>query len=158
MKISFPHHNAIIIDDEEAIVEVLKAQMDGMNLFKHVVSANDGLIALTKLQNQEFSLIILDLNLPKKNGMDILAKLIAENKSYAKKILVISGDLVKNSLELMLKLGVKNFLVKPFDKKVFESKVKEILEKEHIDEHNEALLLKRFGRFTISNPFELKAV
>jgi HipA-like protein len=37
-------------------------------------------------------------------------------------------------------------------------KVKEILEKEHIDEHNEALLLKRFGRFTISNPFELKAV
>jgi len=37
-------------------------------------------------------------------------------------------------------------------------KVKEILEKEHIDIHNEALLLKRFGRYTISNPFELKAV
>lgn len=37
-------------------------------------------------------------------------------------------------------------------------KVKEILEKEHIDAHNEALLLKRFGRYTISNPFELKAV
>ncbi|WP_353480237.1 HipA N-terminal domain-containing protein [Haliscomenobacter sp.] len=37
-------------------------------------------------------------------------------------------------------------------------KVKEILEKEHIDEHNEAQLLIRFGRFTISNPFELKVV
>lgn len=37
-------------------------------------------------------------------------------------------------------------------------KVQEIIRKEHIDAHNEAALLKRFGRLTISNPFELKAV
>jgi len=37
-------------------------------------------------------------------------------------------------------------------------KVQEIIGKEHIDGHNEAALLKRFGRLTIANPFELKAV
>lgn len=39
-----------------------------------------------------------------------------------------------------------------------QQKVKETLRKEKIDEHNEAALLKRFGRLTITNPFELKAV
>lgn len=36
--------------------------------------------------------------------------------------------------------------------------VKEILEKEHIDEDNEVALLKRFGKKTISNPYELELV
>lgn len=37
-------------------------------------------------------------------------------------------------------------------------KVKETLKEEHIDKHNEVALLKRFGRFTIANPFELQVV
>lgn len=37
-------------------------------------------------------------------------------------------------------------------------KVQAAIRKEHIDERNEAALLKRFGRLTIANPFELKAV
>lgn len=37
-------------------------------------------------------------------------------------------------------------------------KVKETLRKERIDERNEAALLKKFGRLSIANPFELKAV
>ena len=36
--------------------------------------------------------------------------------------------------------------------------VREILEKEHIDKDNEVALLKRFGRKTISNPYELLSV
>jgi HipA-like protein len=39
-----------------------------------------------------------------------------------------------------------------------QTKVQEIIRKEKIDEHNEAVLLKRFGRLTIANPFELRAV
>lgn len=39
-----------------------------------------------------------------------------------------------------------------------QTKVKETIAEEKIDEHNEAALLKRFGRFTITNPFELKAL
>ncbi len=37
-------------------------------------------------------------------------------------------------------------------------KVQEIIKKEKIDEHNEAALLKRFGRITIANPFQLQVV
>jgi len=39
-----------------------------------------------------------------------------------------------------------------------QTKVKEAIAEENIDEHNEAALLKRFGRFTITNPFELQAL
>ncbi len=103
-----------------------------MNLFKNVVSADDGLLAMNKIHNQEFSLIILDINLPKKNGVEILQKLIIENKEFAKKILVISGDLVKKTLETILGLGVKNFLVKPFDQKALEAKIKLILSQTNV--------------------------
>ncbi len=127
-----PSYNAIIIDDEEALVELLKTQIESMNLFKNVVSADDGLLAMNKIHNQEFSLIILDINLPKKNGVEILQKLIIENKEFAKKILVISGDLVKKTLETILGLGVKNFLVKPFDQKALEAKIKLILSQTNV--------------------------
>jgi response regulator of citrate/malate metabolism len=121
--------SAIIIDDEENIVEVLKAQLESMKLFKHVISANDGLIALNKIHNQDFSLIILDLNLPKKNGLEIVSKLIEENQDYARKILVVSGDIVKKSLEHLMRLGVKNFLIKPFNNSSLELKIQKMLEK-----------------------------
>ncbi len=127
-----PSVNAIIIDDEALIVDMIKTQIESMNLFKNVVSAEDGLIAMNKIHNQDFSLIILDLNLPKKSGVDILKRLVAENKSFAQKILVISGDLVKKTLETILGLGVKNFLVKPFDQKSLEAKIKLILSQSNI--------------------------
>jgi HipA-like protein len=36
-----------------------------------------------------------------------------------------------------------------------QAEIKAIVEKEHIDEHDEATLLRRFGRRTVANPFEL---
>ena len=119
--------SAIIIDDEPEIIELIQTYLEELKLFKIIVSASDGVIGLSKINKQKFDLIILDVNLPKKSGTDIIKQLKEVDPNSTKKVLLISGELDKKVLERAMAGGVKNFLVKPFDEEKFNTKIKAML-------------------------------
>lgn len=119
--------DVLIVDDDKNICEILKKYCHNMGCFKNIVLANDGMMAAQKLRNQKFSLILLDMNMPKKSGLDILAEFDKEAINQKESILIVSGSLEKDLIAKIMGQGVKTFLVKPFDEPMFQDRVLKIL-------------------------------
>lgn len=126
--------SVLIVDDEEDIRETLKTYLEMTELFTSVVEAKDGADAYTKTQNQTFDLIILDLLMPKVNGLTFAENL---QKSDIKKpvkerasVILLSGSITSGELKQAIELGVKNILTKPCSAQDFTQKVQEVLLKE----------------------------
>ncbi|MDO9184182.1 MAG: response regulator [Bacteriovorax sp.] len=120
----------LIVDDDKQICKILGQFCKNMGCFTNIVLAHDGAMAAAKLNNQKFDVIILDINLPKRSGIDVL-KEIAENKQSVNdpaNIIVISGSMEKDKMEKILAYKCRNFLVKPFDEASFQEKVLKILQ------------------------------
>jgi YesN/AraC family two-component response regulator len=71
--------------------------------------------------------IILDLKMPRKSGVDVIRDAVAKKPDIAEKILVISGNIEQESLEFMVSKKVTNIVVKPFNNSDIEVKIRKIL-------------------------------
>ncbi len=119
--------DVLIVDDEKNVCKVLKAYCEDLGIFRNIIVASDGVMAINKLTRQKFALILLDINLPKKGGLEVLKEFDDTNPNCKDDVLIISGMLGKEVLTTALQLGVKNFLIKPFDQKVFTAKAVEVI-------------------------------
>ena len=100
-----------IIDDEAEIRELLEAllQLDG----EMVVVAGTGREGLAQIGERAFDVVLLDLALPDKNGMDVLAELRMLNAQQAV-IMITAYGTVENAVRAM-QSGATNFIQKPWD-------------------------------------------
>lgn len=101
----------LVVDDEESIRWVLQTSLgkQGYNL----TVAEDGNTALEFLSNEEFSVVLLDLNLPDIDGFDVL-KIINERKIRSSVIIITAQNSVNNAIQAM-QLGAYDYFSKPFD-------------------------------------------
>lgn len=103
----------LIVDDEEMVRDGLCDIIQYLNIegISALETAADGEDALNKIAACQPDIVITDLNMPKVDGLTLIAQLVA--KSYKMKIIVISGydefHLVKESF----KLGITDYLLKP---------------------------------------------
>lgn len=86
-------------------------------LFEHVYIASDGEEGLKLFQEQQFDLIISDINMPKMNGIEMVAAIRSVNSEIP--IMIISAYNDKEYLLDSIFLGIDRYVVKPLDDKVF---------------------------------------
>jgi len=104
-------YNALVIEDENQMIEMLCDFLERVSI--NVTSVKDGLNALGILKKQKFDLILLDLNLPLFNGEHVMS--ILKNRNDSTPVIVVSAFLTNEKILELSKLGVKEFLVKPFE-------------------------------------------
>lgn len=122
--------DVIIIDDDRGVIEVLELYCENLGIFRNIIKAKDGSEASKKLANQKFCLILLDINMPRKSGVDIIKEVADKNHPNSlESIVIVSGELNKTVLAEAMKRGVKNFLVKPFDETQFIERVRGVVKK-----------------------------
>ena len=121
------HGDVLVVDDDITFCELLKKWCETTNLFRKVLIANDYSRASTLLRNQKFSLILLDHNLPKKSGHELVKEINDNPANYATNVCYMSAQLERDTLVKVIESGVKHFLVKPFDEPAFRSKVDKII-------------------------------
>ncbi len=121
--------DCLIIDDDPEICAILKVFCERLGHFRNIIIAHDGLIGCNKLRNQKFDLILLDINIPKKNGLELLDELKFEKINVADKVVIISGALDIDKMQSFMGLGIKSFITKPFLEAQFKEKVLPILVK-----------------------------
>ena len=119
--------DVLIVDDDKNICDILREYCVNMGCFKNIVMAHDGMMATQKLRNQKFAVILLDMNMPKKSGYDLLGEFDGNAINQKESILVVSGTLEKDLIGKILGQGIKTFLVKPFDEPTFQDRVIKIL-------------------------------
>lgn len=126
--------SVMIVDDEEDIRETLRAYLEMMDLFSSIVEASDGGDAFTKTQNQKFDLVILDLMMPRVNGITFVENLTRNEVTKTAKektsIIMLSGSITNSELSQAIKAGLKNVLTKPCSAQDFSKRVQEVLIKE----------------------------
>ncbi|MBF0363160.1 MAG: response regulator [Oligoflexia bacterium] len=127
----------LLADDESDLREVLKDTLNDKIDVKFIIDeATDGETALNLIQKKKYDLCILDLNMPKKSGFDVLKYVRGkEDKEHTpntqkSKILILSGYIDKleaNSERKELLMLEKHLLSKPFKMVEFLEQTQNIL-------------------------------
>ncbi len=101
----------LIIDDEAAIRESLETllELEGYSV-ESAATADQG---LTRIGERPFDLVLLDLALPDRNGLDLLAELHAHDPQLSV-IMITAYGTVENAVKAM-QVGATNFVQKPWD-------------------------------------------
>jgi len=84
--------------------------------------ADDGISGLLLLGAEKPDIVILDIEMPGMNGLELCKKILADTSLSGIKIVVISGYLINYEIELK-KFGIKTFIEKPFTIKDLNSKL-----------------------------------
>jgi len=115
--------NILIVDDEDMLRNLLKAELEQYQYMVDV--AESGEIAIEKLHDKRFGLIILDIRMPGMDGLEVLKKI--REQDLADKVIMLTGvDELKIARD-SLQLGADDFLTKPYDIKTLLACIKRVM-------------------------------
>jgi len=101
----------LVIEDKESMAEMLKETLEAEGY--NVISAGDGMEGIRLLKEERIDIVLTDLKLPKKSGIDILKAAKEENQLIPIIVMTAFGS-VDIAVEAM-KAGAFDFIAKPFD-------------------------------------------
>jgi len=122
----------LVIDDEPVLRELAKSMLNQAGY--EILTAKDGVegIEIYKNNIDKISLVLLDMMMPNKNGKETFEELIRINKNI--KVIMTSGFTKDKRVEDVLKLGVLDFIQKPYTIYGLSDKVYKVLFEEGKDE------------------------
>ncbi|HET9075272.1 MAG TPA: response regulator transcription factor [Solirubrobacteraceae bacterium] len=112
----------LLVDDEQSIQTLLSfpLQRDGYQ----VVAATDGQEALDRFATESFDLVVLDVMLPRIDGLEVCRRLRARS---AVPIIMLTAKAEEIDKVVGLELGADDYITKPFSLREFSSRVKAAL-------------------------------
>jgi len=113
----------LVVEDE---IDLCNAIAEGLEIDGYAVdTCNDGETAYELILVEKYDLVILDLNLPTMDGIDILKEVRKQDKEV--KILILSARGSVSDKVLGLDLGANDYLAKPFDFEELEARIRSLL-------------------------------
>ncbi len=169
----------LIVDDNDINREILHDLFLDVNPTIEMVMAENGEVAIAKMHNNSFDIILLDIQMPKKNGYET-AEHIRKNMKYPVSetpIIAMTAHALENVAESCFKAGMNDYISKPIDMANLTNKMNKLLEKkrrttetlnkyktidlEHLKEltkDNKDRILKYIGIFLQNLPDELEVL
>ncbi|GAA0484054.1 two-component system response regulator PhoP [Salinibacillus aidingensis] len=124
----------LIVDDEESIVTLLKYNIEQAGFEAEAVY--DGEEALNAADKEDFDLIILDLMLPKLDGMEVCRTL--RQRGLEVPILMLTAKDEEFDRVLGLEIGADDYLTKPFSPREVVARIKAILRRFKKKDHDDS--------------------
>ena len=125
----------LVVDDESGVRELVG---DVLELEGHQVTlAVDGLDALTKIRKQKFDLLILDLNMPKIDGLVLLEKVRSSGDQTP--ALLLTARREKDEVHQGFRVGADDYVTKPFSIEELALRVAAILRRTRAEEGSNIL-------------------
>ena len=115
-----------VIDDNKSIVGMVKEYFKKSQCIEVSMEAKDGNEGILMIDKNadNFDIILLDLVMPKKDGLNVLEYLKKNN--IDKKVIVLTAYNTQEVIRKVASLGASYFMVKPFELSDLESKIKEL--------------------------------
>lgn len=106
--------NVLIVEDCEVMQSMIRRtlQISGLE-FEKIDVAGNGKEGLSKLENETYDLILLDINMPVMDGVEMIENLKRNAKSRQIPIIIVSADKQENR-QLQFEKSVKLIVYKPF--------------------------------------------
>ncbi|TMQ11130.1 MAG: response regulator transcription factor [Deltaproteobacteria bacterium] len=117
----------LVIEDDDAIATGLALNL---KLAGHATTiARDGIEALKATEAEDFALILLDINLPRKNGLEVLTALRAADNLVP--VIVLSARDREFDKVAALRLGADDYVTKPFALAELQARIDAVLRRSH---------------------------
>ena len=125
----------LLVEDDPKDVELTMSALEEYNLSKEVVVASDGEEALDYLyyggkfqrrSGDNPAVLLLDLKLPKVDGLEVLQAIKSEDKLKLIPVVVLTSSREERDMVASYKLGVDAYVVKPVDFHEFVNAIKEL--------------------------------
>jgi DNA-binding response OmpR family regulator len=125
----------LLVEDDPKDVELTLTALDEYNLANEVVVARDGEEALdylyyrgnfTMRSSENPAVLLLDLKLPKVDGLEVLKQIKVDEKLKMIPVVVLTSSHEEKDMVASYKLGVNAYVVKPVDFHEFVNAIKEL--------------------------------
>ena len=119
-------YNILVCDDDKEIVKAIEIYLtkEGYNVLK----SYNGNEALKILANNEIHLVILDIMMPGKDGIEILEEM--KNEGLEKHVIIVSSYKKEYSVKMASKYNIDYYMLKPFSLESIEKRIIEVVNNE----------------------------
>lgn len=118
----------LVVDDSETIRQHVSEALSRVGF--QVVEASDGVAGLQRAQQHDFSMIILDVNMPLLNGLEMLERLKQDPKTAGIPVLMLTTEAQRSMIERARANGAKAWLIKPIKVESLVSTVNKVLQQQ----------------------------
>jgi DNA-binding response OmpR family regulator len=144
----------LIVDDEAPMRELLQEALSGKGY--DLLTAVDGKDALDQVLGQQPDLILMDIRMPKLDGVTLCKALRVYKETRTTPIIILTAFGSRDRLEECIAAGADDFIAKPFDVLELRIRVRAMLKLKHVSDEVERLqkyiLALRELRGEVSSP------
>ena len=105
-------YNVVLIDDDERFIKVFSQKLDVQKLPIKLMSISDSETFLVRIKNIKPDLIILDLQMPKLNGLDICKIIKTDHVLHNIPVIFLTGNLSSEAINQFVEVGADDFISK----------------------------------------------
>lgn len=118
-----PSQAILVVDDEPQVCELISDSLSGQG--HKVVTAADGVEAVEKIMNGEFSIIVTDMDMPRMDGMQLIDYIVKNHAGID--IIAITGHIMRYRYTEVVEAGATDFITKPFTLNELEAKLNRLI-------------------------------
>lgn len=118
----------LVVDDDPAILKLLGSILSTIGY--DFDTAEDGLVAVEKLEKNNYSVVVTDMTMPDMDGMELL-KHIRDNYPWID-VIVVTGYTEKYTYTDVIKAGASDFISKPFNNDELEAKLNRVVREQQL--------------------------
>jgi CheY-like chemotaxis protein len=115
----------LTVDDSQTIRSIIKKILSGYQC--DIIEASDGLQGLTIAKKEAPHLIILDIDMPGMNGLELLMHLRNDDRFMRTPVFMLTSKSKAENIRVAVELGIAAFIAKPFKRELFVAKVQKVL-------------------------------
>lgn len=127
---SDPKLKFLVVDDFSTMRRIVRNLLKELG-FANVDEAEDGAIALNKLQAGGYDFVVTDWNMPNMDGLQLLQAVRANPALAHLPVLMITAEAKKENIIAAAQAGASGYIVKPFTAGTLSEKLAKIFEKQN---------------------------
>lgn len=118
-------NKVLIVDDSEAIRIALKEILASSTFSFNVIETDNGVDAVKLFQEHKPDLVIMDVFMPRANGIQALNALLRLNRKS--RIIMITAAAKSKIVQEAIRLGARDYILKPFDRHVVTNSIGKVM-------------------------------
>ena len=112
----------LVVDDYKTMLRIVRNLLNQLG-FEDVDEAIDGGVALQKLKQKDYGLVISDWNMEPMTGLDLLKEIRADSRLKALPFIMVTAESKTENVVAAKEAGVSNYIVKPFNAATLKQKL-----------------------------------
>jgi two-component system chemotaxis response regulator CheY len=115
----------LVVDDYNTMIRIIRNLLRQLG-FEDVDEASDGAVALDKMRDKKYGLVISDWNMEPMTGYELLTRVRTDPDLNATPFIMVTAESKTENVIAAKQAGVNNYIVKPFNRETLKNKIEAV--------------------------------